>query len=196
MAKAKTGAGSMTEQIDIVSTTPIAASVSSITRTNQIATVTTAAVHGLTSGDYVTMAGATQSEYNGEFSITVTSTTTFTYTVSGTPVTPATGTITALYTSDSQGGMTTAPALYTVASGLWAKIEAMSAGEQLAAGGIAAIGSYNVTVYYRADIKVSQQVVWRKYLEPAAKTYEIHSVQPNKDEPRAKLDLEISVVEG
>jgi hypothetical protein len=68
--------------------------VTSITRSSNTATVTTAAAHGLATGDYVTITGATQSDYNGIYQITVLSTTTFTYTVANTPVTPATGTIT------------------------------------------------------------------------------------------------------
>lgn len=69
-------------------------SVSSITRSSTTATVTTAAAHGLSSGQKVTIAGASQSDYNGTFVITVTDTDEFTYTVSGSPATPATGTIT------------------------------------------------------------------------------------------------------
>ena len=70
-------------------------SISSITRSGGTATVTTATPHGFTTGQSLTIAGATQTEYNGTFTITVTGTSTFTYTVSGTPATPATGTITA-----------------------------------------------------------------------------------------------------
>jgi phage tail sheath protein FI len=70
-------------------------SVSGITRATSTATVTTASAHGFTTGQRVTIAGATQTEYNGTFTITVTGATTFTYTVTGTPATPATGTITA-----------------------------------------------------------------------------------------------------
>ncbi len=77
------------------------ASISGITRSSQTATATTSAAHGKSTGDVVIVSGAAQSEYNGTFTITVTGTTTFTYTVSGTPATPATGTIT--YTS---GGAT------------------------------------------------------------------------------------------
>ena len=69
-------------------------SVSSITRSSSTATATTASAHGFINGESVTIAGAAQAEYNGVFVITVTSSTTFTYTVSGTPATPATGTIT------------------------------------------------------------------------------------------------------
>lgn len=67
--------------------------VTSITRSGATATLTSTAAHGYSTGDYVTVSGAAQSEYNGIFQITVTSTVVFTYTVSGTPVTPATGTI-------------------------------------------------------------------------------------------------------
>ena len=70
-------------------------SVSGITRSTSTATVTTASAHGFTTGQRVTIAGANQTEYNGAFTITVTGGTTFTYTVTGTPATPATGTITA-----------------------------------------------------------------------------------------------------
>ena len=70
------------------------ASVTSITRVSSTATVTTGAAHGLASNDWVTIAGAVETEYNGTFQVTVTGGSTFTYTVSGTPATPATGTIT------------------------------------------------------------------------------------------------------
>jgi len=71
---------------------PAKKSVTSITRSGSTATATIT-THGYTTGWYVTVAGATQSEYNGTYEITVTSANTFTYAVSGTPATPATGTI-------------------------------------------------------------------------------------------------------
>ena len=43
--------------------------------------------------DKVILTGADQSDYNGEKTITVASDSTFTFTVSGSPATPATGTI-------------------------------------------------------------------------------------------------------
>jgi hypothetical protein len=67
--------------------------VSSITRSGSTATVTTASAHGYTTGKLVAIKDADQTEYNGVFTITVTGASTFTYTVSGTPATPATGTI-------------------------------------------------------------------------------------------------------
>lgn len=62
----------------------------SITRSGSIATVT-ATAHGCVSNQTVTIAGAAQSEYNGAFVVTRTGPNTFTYLVSGTPATPATG---------------------------------------------------------------------------------------------------------
>lgn len=67
---------------------------SSITRTSTTATVTLTD-HGYTTGDSITIAGATQTDYNGAHTITVITSDTFTYTVANSPATPATGTITA-----------------------------------------------------------------------------------------------------
>lgn len=73
--------------------------VSSITRSGSTATVTTGSPHPLKTGDTVVISGAVQTEYNGSFVVTVptdqlSNKNVFTYTVSGTPATPATGTIT------------------------------------------------------------------------------------------------------
>jgi hypothetical protein len=68
--------------------------VTSITRSGSTATATRTA-HGYSTGDFIKIAGAAQPEYNGDFYVTVTGANTFTYTVTGTPATPATGTITA-----------------------------------------------------------------------------------------------------
>lgn len=72
---------------------PIA--VTSVTRSATTATVTTTANHGLSTGNWVTMVGASPDGYNGIVQITVTGLATFTYTVDGGLTTPATGTITA-----------------------------------------------------------------------------------------------------
>ncbi len=68
--------------------------VTSITRSSTTATVTTTIDHGYATGDSVVVSGATQTDYNGTFVITVLTDTTFTYEVENSPVTPATGTIT------------------------------------------------------------------------------------------------------
>lgn len=64
--------------------------ITSITRASSTATVTTTQNHNLATGTYVTISNAAQDEYNGRFEITSTGANTFTYTVSGTPATPAT----------------------------------------------------------------------------------------------------------
>jgi hypothetical protein len=69
--------------------------VSGITRSGSVVTVTTSADHGYLVDDFVTIAGADQSDYNGAQRIySVPSSTTFTFITTVTPVTPATGTIT------------------------------------------------------------------------------------------------------
>jgi hypothetical protein len=78
-----TAEGTLTQQIN------------SITRSGATATVTCAG-HGLLAGDLVVIHGANQSEYNGQFTITAATDNTFTYAVSGTPASPATGTLTAV----------------------------------------------------------------------------------------------------
>lgn len=72
-----------------------AARTCTITRSGAVATVTQTA-HGYEKNNRVLIAGAGQAEYNGDFAVaSVIDANTFTYAVSGTPVTPATGTITA-----------------------------------------------------------------------------------------------------
>ena len=68
---------------------PDAASVS-ITRSGSTATVTHTA-HGFDTGDKVAIRGTNEREYQGLKTITVTGVNSYTYTVSGTPATPATG---------------------------------------------------------------------------------------------------------
>lgn len=77
----------------------------SITRSGAVATVTMPAAVNWQSGSSITISGAVQAEYNGTHVVNVTDSTHFTFPVSGTPVTPATGTITAT------GGRTTVPGI-------------------------------------------------------------------------------------
>lgn len=77
-------------------------SVSGITRSGQTATATTASPHGLANNVPVTISGAVETEYNvTAAAITVTGLSTFEYQVTGSPSTPATGTILAAFTSAS-----------------------------------------------------------------------------------------------
>lgn len=66
--------------------------VTSITRAGAVATVTQTA-HPYITGDQVNIRDAVQAEYNGDHIITKTGADTYTFAVSGTPASPATGTI-------------------------------------------------------------------------------------------------------
>jgi len=76
-------------------------SVLSLTRSGATAIVTTASNHNLATGVSVIIAGAVETDYNGTFQIVVTGLDTFTYTLTATPTTPATGTIFASFTTAS-----------------------------------------------------------------------------------------------
>lgn len=71
-------------------TTTTAQTISSITHVLAVATLTTAAPHGLVDGNRVTITGATSSEYNGTYVINVTGASTFEYTMASTPAANAT----------------------------------------------------------------------------------------------------------
>ena len=73
--------------------------INTITHSGHTATATAAtalASTPLASGQYVTIAGATPSQYDGTFAITVTGTYTFTYTMGTSPSSNASGTMTAV----------------------------------------------------------------------------------------------------
>lgn len=76
-----------------VDLTALGIAITSITRSGSTATVTTTAAHGLSTNDKVLVGGAVQDDYNLIASITVTGASEFTFPVSGTPASPATGTI-------------------------------------------------------------------------------------------------------
>ena len=69
-------------------------SISSLTKSGTTVTAVTSSDHNLASNIDVLIAGAVETDYNGTFTITVLDATTFTYEITGTPSTPATGTIT------------------------------------------------------------------------------------------------------
>lgn len=75
--------------------TGVPKAVASITFTGGVATVTMVGAHGFTTGQQIAIAGADQSGYNGTFQITVTGAATFTFPLTVSPVSPATGVITA-----------------------------------------------------------------------------------------------------
>ena len=60
-----------------------ASAISTIARATNVVTVVTSTGHGLTTGDYVTISGVTPTTFNGTYAVTVTNTTTFTYSNTG-----------------------------------------------------------------------------------------------------------------
>ncbi len=81
-----------------------------ITRSGSTASVAHTA-HGMANGDKVLIEGAVENEYNGVYAITNSSANAYDYTVSGTPATPATGTI--LATAVIIDGLTNASGVIT-----------------------------------------------------------------------------------
>lgn len=188
--------GALTERLTILTATPVALTVSSITRASTTATVTTSIAHGFTTGDYVRHAGATQTEYNVEAQVTVTGTTTYTFTVSGNPATPATGTsITATYRSDASGGQQgEAEAGFSTLATVWGSMTPLTAVELLQARAIGSEQTYMGRIYYRSDVTPSMRISWRPYGYSTAKTLEIHGVQPDPVEPRRYLMLNVGEI--
>ncbi len=97
--------------------------VESITRSGATATVTIPG-HDYVNGDTVIISGADQPEYNGTFTISGATASTFTITVSGSPATTATGNVVALHLTDHghQGWSWSSPA-----DGLGSSLELVNA---------------------------------------------------------------------
>jgi hypothetical protein len=77
-------------QSSLLTTPTGAVSISTITRVNAVATLTTATAHGMVTGNQVAISGCTPSDYNGVYKITVLNSTSFTYTMATTPAGNAT----------------------------------------------------------------------------------------------------------
>ena len=87
-----TGSNGIAYQSQAVATiTAVNQSIDSLTRSGSIVTATLLSEHALADGVEVVISGATEPEYNGTYTVAVTSTLEFQYTITGTPSTPATG---------------------------------------------------------------------------------------------------------
>lgn len=157
-----------------------AASVSTLTRSATTATVTTASAHGFATGDYVTIAGATPAGYNGKKQITVTGATTFTFTASSGLASPATGTMTATYTSDAQLGRKIS---WSTVATVPAELVPVSTSEQLQAHAVRATAMLRFRIRSRADVTAQMRALWTPVWPPAAaqRTLEIFGVLPEGD---------------
>lgn len=88
--KVKSPGGSYASILSTTGKFTAASTAISITRVSTTATATLTS-HGFSNGTSVVISGATQTEYNGTFTVSNATANTFDYTVSGTPATPATG---------------------------------------------------------------------------------------------------------
>jgi|PlaIllAssembly_1097288.scaffolds.fasta_scaffold00019_23 hypothetical protein len=97
--------------------------IQSITRSGSTATVTKAN-HGFLDGKSLTIAGADQAAYNGAITVGGATQNTFTYTVAGTPTTPATGNLYLIDTDQSiWGSLIEAIHLVSIAAATTVKLE-------------------------------------------------------------------------
>lgn len=117
-----------------------------LTRSGATVTATTSSAHNSVTNRWRTVLGAVQTEYNGTFQITVTDSTHFTYQVTGTPATPATGTIESFDTNDRPHLSTTYTARHYGATPQQFRIY-FPQQETYAVNGDAALGSCDDTTY-------------------------------------------------
>ncbi len=102
-------AGALTTLLDAILVNGYATqAISSMTSSSTTVTVTLASAHGWLKTAKVTIAGATETAYNGEFSVTVTGLNTFTYTALTTPSASPATTSTSLTAKIAGSGWTTA----------------------------------------------------------------------------------------
>jgi len=173
--------GRLRERLMIQRNDAPAISVVSITRSSTTASVTTLTAHGFASTDYVTIAGATPSGYNGKVKVTVTAPTTFTYTVNGTLTTPATGTITAVYASNAQGGI--GNDYWRELTTICAELIPIRSSERLQMAAIQSDTLYRFRVRSRNDLALTMRCQWTPSWPAgsAQQTLQIAGVLPDGD---------------
>jgi|SRR5215471_1881477 len=181
--------GNFRERITVQENSPDPIAVATLTRSTATALVTTATPHGYANGDYITIAGATPAGYNGKWKITVTGPTTFSYPCTSTLTTPATGTITATYVSDAQGGQAQG---WADLSTIPAELLPVRASERLQA---AAMQSqldlrFRVRTLDSAIVTNKMRIRWTPRWPPSGqreRLLEIHGVRPDGDGRRYQL---------
>jgi len=171
--------GRLTESVTFLSSTPPAIAVTTLTAIGTVASGTTGTPHGLTSGDYATIRGAVPLGYNTMTArVTVTSPTQFSYPVPAGLASPATGTITVTFTSDSQGG---GPSGDYVVGQAFAFIEPLNAAERLAVSTVAATVNYRAVVHYRTGLTPQMTLQWTRYQEAAPRVLQVFGVYPHPE---------------
>jgi SPP1 family predicted phage head-tail adaptor len=171
--------GRLTESVTFLSSTPPAIAVTSLTAVGTVASAVTGTPHGLTSGDYAAIRGAVPLGYNTMSArITVTGLSAFTYPVPAGLASPATGTITVTFTSDSQGGQ---PGDWYTAGHAFAYIEPLNAAERLAVSAVAATVNYRAVVHYRTNLTPQMKLMWLRYQESDPRELAIFGVYPHPE---------------
>lgn len=161
--------GAMRERIQVRSKDPVSAVVSSLTRTSSVATAATVSAHGFVTGDRVTLSGCTPDAYNGTVAVTVTGPTGFTFAISGSPSSPASGAMRAEYAGDAMGGRR--ETWWTLAD-LWAEYRPGPVSERLQAGAVRGEALATFRVWKRPDVTRTMRIQW------GARTFEIVGVSP------------------
>jgi head-tail adaptor len=171
--------GRLTESVTFLSSVPQAIPVTSLTSVGTIATAVTGVPHGLRTGEYVAIRGAVPLAYNSTSTqVTVTAAAGLTYAVPAGLASPATGTITVTWTSDSQGG--TQYPLTTVGQA-FASIEPLSAAERLFASSAVALVTYRAVVHYRTGLTPQMKLQWTRYQELTPRALEIFGIYPHPE---------------
>lgn len=186
----------MRERLLVQTSAPAAVSVASLTRTSTTATLTTSAVHGYLVGDYVTVAGSGIAGWNAKWKLlTVPTPTTATFTVPGSLTTPATGTMTVIYTSNAQGGRGANGAVWRDVVTVSAEAVALSADEFLQIQQVTSDVRYRFRVHVRADLEPTMRLLWTPVWPAgmAQKTLTLLGIRPDEARPYYAL-LEASEV--
>lgn len=193
MATIHGSSGAMRERLVLQSKAPRPVSVTSLTEAAGLALAFTAAAHGFESGDRVRMAGAVppwgspplwgnDDGANGVVTVTVLSTTAFTYPMAigvGSPGTIG-GTITATYVSDAQGGQR---ATWSTVATVAAEMIPIRAWERLQAAALQVERTYRFRIYARADASELLRALWTPTWPPGSvtQTLEITGVLPDAE---------------
>lgn len=180
--------GAMTEQLEIEANLPPTLGVT-ITRSGSVATAVTAEPHDYLTGDYVTIAGASPSGYNGKVKITVTGASSFTYPVVNTLTTPATGTITAQYTNDAQGGRR---AFWQAVATMYAEMIPIRTSERVQRDAVQSTIDFRFRIYERQGITAKMRARWTPSWGGAERTLEISGPPLPCEDGRAFMYLEMT----
>lgn len=174
--------GAMRERLTFQVNVPASKSIASLTRTSATATATTTAAHGYSVGDYVTIAGSSIAGWNAKVKVvTVPTSTTFTFTVSPSLTTPATGAMNVVYTSNAQG--VRGAEYWRDVDTVFAELVPLDGQERLQMSAIQTGTLYRFRVWVMANLATTMRAIWTPAWPEGvgAKTLAITSIQPVGD---------------